>query len=100
MTTLTIELPEPLSQQLQGNNISPQQLEKLIIRLIQLYLHQQELRETINLFEQVFEQVPYTDTIEPRSTKPHRQAGRAKHLNIKMSADFDKPLEDFVEYME
>ena len=97
MTTLTVELPEPLSQELQGSDISPQQLEAVIIRLIQLYLHQQEVRETVDLFEKM----PQTNTIEIINTaKPRRRAGSAKHLNIKMSDDFDAPLEDFAEYME
>ena len=94
--TLTIELPEPLTQQLQKSGLSPEQLEPLIIRLIQLYLHQPEVRATVNLFEQATS----TTAGEPASARPRRQAGRAKHLNIQMSDDFDEPLEDFAEYME
>jgi hypothetical protein len=96
MTTLTVELPEPLTQQLQNSGLSPRQVEGLIIRLIDLYLHQQEVRATVNLFEQA---AP-VESGEPELTKPRRRAGRAKHLNIQMSDDFDEPLEDFAEYME
>jgi len=52
MTTVTVELPEPLTQQLQNSGLSPEQVKPLIIRLVQLYLSQQEVRATINLFEQ------------------------------------------------
>lgn len=31
--------------------------------------------------------------------KPRRQPGSAKHLNIRMSDDFNAPLADFEEYM-
>jgi hypothetical protein len=93
---LTVELPEPLTQQLQNSGLSPDQLEPLIIRLIQLYLHQQEVRATVNLFEQATS----ASSGESGSVKPRRRAGRAKHLNIQMSDDFDEPLEDFAEYME
>lgn len=96
MTTLTVELPEPLTQQLQNSGLSPEQVEPLIIRLVQLYLYQQEVRATVNLFEQA---VPATAG-EAAPAKPRRRAGRAKHLNIQMSDDFDEPLEDFAEYMK
>jgi hypothetical protein len=96
MTTLTVELPELLTQQLQRSGLSSRQLEALIIRLIQLYLHQPEVRATVNLFEQA----AAIEVGEPQPAKPRRQAGRAKYLNIKMSDDFDEPLEDFAEYME
>ncbi len=36
-------------------------------------------------------------TIDAPKPKPH--FGSAKHLNIKLSDDFDAPLEDFAEYM-
>lgn len=96
MTTLTVELPEPLTQQLQDSGLSPRQLEGLIIRLIELYLHQQEVRATVNLFEQA----ALAESNEPPPTKPRRpRFGSGKHLNIQMSDDFDEPLEDFAEYM-
>ena len=36
---------------------------------------------------------------DPRSKKPNRKAGSAKHLGIIMADDFDEPLDDFAEYM-
>ena len=94
--TLTVELPEPLTQQLQNSGLSPEQLEPLVIRLIQLYLHQQEVRATVNLFEQA----TLAESDETISSKPGRpRFGSGKHLNIQMSDDFDEPLEDFAEYM-
>ena len=96
MTTLTVELPEPLAQQLQNSGLSSKQVEPLIIRLIQLYLHQQEVRATVNLFEQA---AP-AETGQAPPTQPRRpRFGSGKHLNIQMSDDFDAPLEDFAEYM-
>lgn len=88
--TIAIELPDPLTQQLKENGLSDEQVEPLIIRLVQLYLHQQEVRTTVNLFEKE----------TSKTAKPRRQAGSAKHLNIQMSDDFDEPLDDFAEYME
>ncbi len=96
MTTFTVELPELLTQQLQQSGLSAEQMEPLIIRLVQLYLHQQEVRATVNLFEQATS----VENSEPMSAKPHRpRFGSGKHLNIQMSDDFDEPLEDFAEYM-
>lgn len=40
MTTLTIDLPDPLTEQLQTSGISQQQLEALVTKFIQNYLHQ------------------------------------------------------------
>jgi len=40
MTTLTIELPEILAQQIQTYGISRQGLEQIFIRLVQTYLHE------------------------------------------------------------
>ena len=40
MTTLTIDLPDPLTEQLQTSGISQQQLEVLVTKFIQNYLHQ------------------------------------------------------------
>jgi hypothetical protein len=96
MTTLTIELPEPLTQQLQNSGLSPRQVEGLIIRLIDLYLHQQEVRATVNLFEQA---APVEDNELSSAKRRRPRFGSGKHLNIQMSDDFDEPLEDFAEYM-
>lgn len=96
MTTLTVELPEALAQQLQMRGLSAEQMEPIIIRLVQLYLHQQEVRATVNLFEQSDPAV----SSETEAAKPRRpRFGSGKHLNIQMSDDFDEPLEDFAEYM-
>ena len=38
MSTFTIELPEPLSRQIQSKRISQKQLETLFFRVLQLYL--------------------------------------------------------------
>ena len=51
---------------------------------------QQEVEDYINYLK--FKE------IEPMATKPKRQAGLAKGM-IKMSVDFDKPLDDFKDYM-
>lgn len=96
MTTLIVELPEPLAQQLQKSGLSVEQMEPIIIRLVQLYLHQQEVRATVNLFEQSTS----AESSEPEAAKPrHPRFGSGKHLNIQMSDDFDEPLDDFAEYM-
>jgi hypothetical protein len=42
MTTLTIELPEPLAQQVQAHGISPQRLEEAIIHFVQIYLEESQ----------------------------------------------------------
>jgi len=42
MTTLTIELPEPLMQQAQAHGISPQRLEEAIIRFVRIYLEESQ----------------------------------------------------------
>ena len=42
MTTLTIELPEPLAQQVQAHGISPQRLEEAIIHFVQFYLEESQ----------------------------------------------------------
>ena len=95
MATLTIELPDTISQQLEGNEISSQELKALVVRLLQLYLHQHQLRETVDLFDRLVVQTTSSDASGSSLVKPFRQAGKAKHLNIKMSDDFDEPLEDF-----
>ena len=43
MTTLTIELPEPINQQLQDYGISQQKLQDLFANFIQTYLYQHQL---------------------------------------------------------
>ncbi len=43
MTTFTIDLPEPLTEDLQASGISEQQLQTLITKFIQNYLHQYHL---------------------------------------------------------
>ncbi|MCB0210552.1 MAG: DUF2281 domain-containing protein [Anaerolineae bacterium] len=71
-------------------------MEPIIIRLVQLYLHQQEVRATVSLFEQAGSaQSNKTEAVKPRRPR----FGSGKHLNIQMSDDFDEPLEDFAEYM-
>jgi len=40
MTTLTIELPDALVQQAHARKISPQRLERVIIRFVELYLEE------------------------------------------------------------
>lgn len=42
MTTLTIELPEPLVQQAQAHGISPQRLEEAIIHFVRIYLEESQ----------------------------------------------------------
>ncbi len=40
MAALTIELPEVLAQQVQARGISRQRLEKTVIHLVEVYLHE------------------------------------------------------------
>jgi hypothetical protein len=49
MTTLTIELPDALAQQVQARKISPQRLERVLIRFMELYLEEADVvLETAN----------------------------------------------------
>jgi hypothetical protein len=89
-------LPEELSQALQDQGVSAQQIESFFIQFIHLYLNQQALRETVSLLGQLNK----PDTAKTVSAKTYRpRFGSGKHLNIQMSDDFDEPLEDFAEYM-
>ncbi len=45
------------------------------------------------------ENQPLIKFVTINSPKPPRQPGRAKHLMISLSEDFDEPLADFAEYM-
>ena len=91
MSTLTIELPDNLTQALQDQGISTQKLETFFIQFVQLYLNQQAVQDTMGMLDQLN---------NPASTKTRRpRFGSGKHLNIQMSDDFDEPLEDFAEYM-
>ena len=47
MTTLTIELPPALSQELQASGISYQQLQTLVTNFIQYYLHQHQVQGNV-----------------------------------------------------
>lgn len=42
MTTLTIELPDTISQHIRELNISPEQLEHLILHFVEVYLQENE----------------------------------------------------------
>jgi len=41
MTTLTIEFPDRVVQQLQTQGVSPEQLKKVIVHFVELYLNEQ-----------------------------------------------------------
>lgn len=47
MTTLTIELPEPLAQQAQAHGISPERLEEAIIHFVRIYLGENQEAELL-----------------------------------------------------
>ena len=49
MTTLTIELPESLTRQLEVTGISLPQLNQVMAQLIQLYLQNLQIREFVTL---------------------------------------------------
>lgn len=87
--SLKIELSPTVSQLLTAQGLSQTEIEGLVENLLQLYLHQAELRTTLKLLAQPVK--------ENGSAGP--KAGSAKHLNIQMADDFDAPLEDFAEYM-
>ncbi len=58
MTTLTIDLPDQLTEQLQTSGLSQQQLEALVTNFIQNYLHQhQSNRETMALAAEDISQI-------------------------------------------
>ncbi|MEZ4513494.1 MAG: DUF2281 domain-containing protein [Chloroflexota bacterium] len=85
MSSLTIDLPDNLSQQLKTLGMSDQQINKMMVYLLRTYLAMPQAGQFI---------------LESSSAlKPNRKAGSAKHLNIIISDDFDDPLEDFAEYM-
>lgn len=85
MSSLTIDLPDHLSQQLETLGMSEQQINKMVIYLLRTYLAIPQAGKFI---------------LESSSDyQPKRKAGSAKHLNIKISDDFDDPLDDFAEYM-
>ncbi|MDM8532730.1 hypothetical protein QUF63_16335 [Anaerolineales bacterium HSG25] len=89
MTKLTIELPDPMSEQLQAKGISLQQLVNVILQWIKIYLGEQT---TVN--------ITVTDSHSVTEPPPPRpRFGSGKHLDIVMADDFDEPLEDFAEYM-
>jgi len=89
MTTLTIELPTAISQQLKQRNISTQQLTTIIIRLINLYLNYYKLQETVALVEDIFVTTsPVTDKMELMA--------QAVHDPMYM-ADLQETMQDFAE---
>jgi hypothetical protein len=55
-------------------------------------------KEKITL-KKALEIEPNDDLKPADKKKKYRKAGSLKHLEIKMSEDFDKPLEDMAEYM-
>lgn len=92
MSQLLIELPEPLDQQLTESGVNPQQLQALVSRFLQLYLHREQVVDVKSQVESLL--TPVNET----SNRP--RFGSGKHLNITMAEDFDEPLEDFAEYMQ
>lgn len=87
MTQLIIDLPQEIDQQVKESGLTQHQLSKLVAYLLEIYLKLEQAKDFIKI----------SSTNEP--TKPPRKPGSAKHLGIKISDDFDEPLEDFAEYM-
>jgi len=54
MTTLRIELPPKLNQQLQHRGISNQQLTTIITKLLELYLNSDTLQQALSLVGEIF----------------------------------------------
>lgn len=91
MSQFVIELPEPLDQQLTESGVNPQQLQLLVSRFLQLYLHREQMVDVKSQVERLLA------PIDDMSNRP--RFGSGKHLNITMTDDFDEPLDDFAEYM-
>ena len=45
MSSLTIELPEPLSRQIKMKGVSQEKLQSILIQMIQVYLHEEPVLE-------------------------------------------------------
>lgn len=50
MTTLNIELPDKLTEKLHEQGVSIEQIEGVITRFVELYLHQKQLRDLMGMF--------------------------------------------------
>lgn len=87
MSQLVLELPNALEQKLEASGLSQEQLGQVMTYLLEMYLHVEQTNDFI--------QVKSHEQHEPKA----RKAGSAKNLGIIISDDFDKPLEDFAEYM-
>lgn len=92
MSQLIIELPDAVRQQLDESGVNQKQLQTLVSRFIQLYLHREQLSDLKREVENLL-----TPTVDS-GNRP--RFGSGKHLQITMADDFDAPLEDFAEYMQ
>lgn len=86
MPQLLIELPEPLDQQLAESGVNPQQLQLVVSRFLQLYLHCEQVADVKSQVESLL------TPVDEMSNRP--RFGSGKHLNITMAEDFDEPFHD------
>ena len=88
---LTIELSDDVGRELERRVVSPQQLTSLISSLVRIYLRKEQLQDVLELMAEIDKSA---------ESKPAPRFGSGRHLGIRLSEDFDEPLEDFAEYMQ
>lgn len=93
MTTLTIELPPKLKQQLQNRGISNQQLTVALTQLIELYLNNYALQQTLTVMDDIFQQVKAPPSNDDKKIEQMYQASQ----DPLFMADLQESMEAFTQ---